>query len=92
MNIFPDIKSPNFDPKHEFLSSIEAEFISFLLKKAVIFIFANFGCFMCPVTMFDIIVFMLIPFRAIFQQNGSHIEFSFTTTGLDFHIWIPLPL
>ena len=43
MNGFPGLKSPNFDPKHDFLSSIEAEIISFLLKKAAIFIFVIFG-------------------------------------------------
>ena len=43
MNGFPDLKSPNFDPKHDFLSGIEAEIISFLLKKAAIFIFVIFG-------------------------------------------------
>ena len=36
--------------------------------------------------MFNIIVFMLIPFHAIFQQNGSHIEFLFTTRGLDTYL------
>ena len=30
MNGFPDLRSPNFDPKHDFLSGIEAEIISFL--------------------------------------------------------------
>ena len=43
MNGFTDLKSPNFDPKHDFLSGIEAEIISFLLKKAAIFIFVTFG-------------------------------------------------
>ena len=43
MNGFPDLKSPNFDPKHDFLRSIEAEIISFLLKTAAIFIFVIFG-------------------------------------------------
>ena len=33
MNGFPDLKSPNSDPQHDFLSGIEAEIISFLLKK-----------------------------------------------------------
>ena len=42
MNGFPDLKSPNFNPKHDFLSKIEAEIISFLLKKAAIFIFVIF--------------------------------------------------
>ena len=36
MNGFPDLKSPNFDPKHDFLSGIEAEIITFLAKKAAI--------------------------------------------------------
>ena len=36
--------------------------------------------------MFNIIFFMLIPFRAIFQQNGSHIEFLFTTGGSETYI------
>ena len=101
MNGFLDLKSPNFDPKHDFLSSIEAEIISLLPKKVTILIFVTFGpsnnilrcspsklneqnleawlkkcgCFICPVTMFNIIVFMLIPFRAVFQINGSHIDF-----------------
>ena len=43
MNGFPDLKSPNFDPKHDFLSGIEAQIISFLLKKAAIFIFVIFS-------------------------------------------------
>ena len=43
INGFPDLKSPNSDPKHDFLSGIEAEIISFLLKKAAIFIFVIFG-------------------------------------------------
>ena len=43
MNGFPDLKSPYFEPKHDFLSGIEAEMISFLLKKAAIFIFVIFG-------------------------------------------------
>ena len=42
MNGVPDLKSPNFDTKHEFLSSIGAEIISFLLKKAAIFILRHF--------------------------------------------------
>ena len=42
MNGFPDLKSPNFDPKHDFLSGIEAQIISFLLKKAAILIFLSF--------------------------------------------------
>ena len=36
------VKSPIFDPKRDFLSKIEAEIISFLLKKAAIFIFVIF--------------------------------------------------
>ena len=44
MNGFPVLKSPNFDPKHDFLSSIEAEIFSFLPKKAAIFIFRHFWC------------------------------------------------
>ena len=43
INGFPDLKFSNVDPKHDFLSCIEAEIISFLLKKAAIFIFAIFG-------------------------------------------------
>ena len=39
MNGFPDLKSLNFDPEHDFLSSIEAEIISFLPKKAAILSF-----------------------------------------------------
>ena len=34
-----DLEYPNFNPKHGFLSSIEAEIISFLPNKAAIFIF-----------------------------------------------------
>ena len=32
-------KYPNFDPKHDFLSSIEAEIITFLPKKVAILVF-----------------------------------------------------
>ena len=38
-NGFLALKYPNFDPKPGFLSSIEAEVISWLLNKATIFIF-----------------------------------------------------
>ena len=38
INGFLDLKFPTFDPKHGFLSSIEAEKISFLPKKAAIVI------------------------------------------------------
>ena len=37
---FPEIEYSNFDPKHGFLSSIEAEIISFLPNKAANFIFS----------------------------------------------------
>ena len=33
MNGFLETESPNFDPNHAFLSSIEAEIITFLPKK-----------------------------------------------------------
>ena len=33
MNGFPDLKSPNLDPKHGFLSSVEAEIISFCHRR-----------------------------------------------------------
>ena len=39
INGFLDLEYPNFDTKHGFLSSIEAEIISILLNKAAIFIF-----------------------------------------------------
>ena len=43
--------------------------------------------------MFNIIVFMPIPFRAIFQQDGSHIEFLFTRISyLDSSAFIDLIL
>ena len=35
-------ESPNFDPNHAFLSSLEAEIITFLSKKAAIFFFFAF--------------------------------------------------
>ena len=38
-NGFLDLEYPNFDPKHGFLSSVEAEIISFFQKKAAISIF-----------------------------------------------------
>ena len=38
MNRFLDLEYTNFDPKYGFLSSIEAEIISVVLKKADIFI------------------------------------------------------
>ena len=40
MNGFLDLEYPNFDPKHCFLSSIEAEIISFLPSKSAIFNFS----------------------------------------------------
>ena len=39
LNGFLQPESPNFDPNHAFLSSIEAEIITFLLKKAAILVF-----------------------------------------------------
>ena len=39
INGFPEPESPNFDPNHAFLSSIEAEVITFLHKKAAILVF-----------------------------------------------------
>ena len=36
MNGFLESESPNFDPNHAFLSSLEAEIITFLPKKAAI--------------------------------------------------------
>ena len=36
INGFPESESPNFDPNHAFLSSLEAEIITFLPKKAAI--------------------------------------------------------
>ena len=39
MNGFLEPESANFDPNHAFLSSIEAEIITFLPKKAAIFFF-----------------------------------------------------
>ena len=38
-----DPESPNFDPNHAFLSSIEAEIITFLPKKAAILFFVFYG-------------------------------------------------
>ena len=42
INGFLEPESPNFDPNHAFLSSIEAEIITFQPKKAVIFSFFGF--------------------------------------------------
>ena len=39
MNGFLEPESPNFDPNHAFLSSLEAEIITFLPKKAAILVF-----------------------------------------------------
>ena len=39
MNGFLEPESPNFDPNHAFLSSLEAETITFLPKKAAILFF-----------------------------------------------------
>ena len=39
MTRFPWTASPNFDPNHAFLSSIEAEIITFLPKKVAILVF-----------------------------------------------------
>ena len=39
INGFLEPESPNFDPNHAFLSSIEAEIITFLPKKAAILFF-----------------------------------------------------
>ena len=39
INGFLEPKSPNFDPNHAFLSSIEAEKITFLPKKVAILVF-----------------------------------------------------
>ena len=39
MNGFLDLEYSIFDPKHDFLSSIEAEIMRFLLYKVAIFIF-----------------------------------------------------
>ena len=39
---FLEPESPNFDPNHAFLSSIEADIITFLPKKAAIFFFLAF--------------------------------------------------
>ena len=39
INGFLEPESPNFYPNHAFLSSIEAEIITFLPKKAVILVF-----------------------------------------------------
>ena len=36
INGLPEPESPNFDPNHAFLSSIETEIITFLPKKAAI--------------------------------------------------------
>ena len=35
---FLDLEFPNFDPNHAFLSSREAEIITFLMEKAAVFI------------------------------------------------------
>ena len=44
INGFLGPESPNFDPNHAFLSSIEAEIITFLPKKVAILAFlASFG-------------------------------------------------
>ena len=40
MNGFLDLEYHNVDPKHVFLSSVEAEIINFLPNKAAIFIFS----------------------------------------------------
>ena len=42
-NRFIEPESPNFDPNHAVLSSIEAEIITFLPKKAAIFFFGFYG-------------------------------------------------
>ena len=39
INGFLKSESPNFDPNHAFLSSLEAEIITFLPKKAAILVF-----------------------------------------------------
>ena len=38
---FPDLEYPNFDPKHCFLSSVEAEIISFCQRRQP-FVFSAF--------------------------------------------------
>ena len=43
-NGFLDPESPNFDPNHAFLSSIEAEIITILQKQAAIWTY----CLLCP--------------------------------------------
>ena len=44
MNGFLEPESPNFDPNHAFLSSIEAEIINFLPNKAaILFVFGFYG-------------------------------------------------
>ena len=42
MNGFLEPESANFDPNHAFLSSIEAEIITFLPKKGGHFVFLSF--------------------------------------------------
>ena len=42
INGFLEPESPNFDPNHAFLSSLEAEIITFLPKKAAILVFFGF--------------------------------------------------
>ena len=42
INGFLEPESPNFDPSHAFLSSIEAEIITFLPKKAAILFCLSF--------------------------------------------------
>ena len=39
INGFLEPESPNFDPNHAFLSSLEAEIITFLPKKVAILVF-----------------------------------------------------
>ena len=39
INVFLESDFPNFDPNHAFLSSLEAEIITFLPKKAAILFF-----------------------------------------------------
>ena len=64
--------------KHGFLSSVEAEKISFLLNKAAIFIFVILR------PSFNFSRWLPIQMAAVFCCF-------FTRMGSVFHIWIPLP-
>ena len=67
INGFLELESPNFDPNHAFLSSIEAEIITFLSKKAAILFFLSF---------------MAVP-EAPHTKNGAFIRSVTVTQNID---------